>query len=180
MDLNNPAIKLNYASSIENIAFYYPNQTWDNTNSCPEYAYPASIQIQTGAKRILIENVFFMNSYDAIDATAHHEILVIKNVQGYAIRYGLNCDSSTDVDRYSTVHFNPNAWTITAPSSTDIDNIAKWTRKNGTAFIFQRLDGANCNDIFAWGYRIGVNIVNSVNGYVIGFLLSNSMFDGVW
>lgn len=74
----------------------------------PAFAYPLSIFLEAGANRVLVRDVFFANTYDAIDADRDQIILILQNIQGYAIHQGVVFDHCTDIDRWTTVHFNYN------------------------------------------------------------------------
>lgn len=165
-DTVNPAVKLNGNQKIEGVGFWYPNQTWDAVNLKPNIEYPPSIQVQYGAKRVLIRDIFFVNTYYGIDADRWHEFLILDNVQGYAMKYGVICDFSSDVDRWKTVHFNYNA--LYSAIGEDANFYGAWTRKYGTAFTLKRVDWSVLFDCFCWGYRYGFYITGSVNGYPEG------------
>jgi hypothetical protein len=159
VDQVNPAIKLNTGTAVKNIAFFYPEQAWNSTAGTPLYAYPATLKVLLDAKRILIRDVLLQNSYIGIDADRHHEFLVLDNVQGYAIYKGVIVDFTTDIDRFKTVHFNANAWSVLNPPN--MTEIAMWTRRNGIAFTVRRADWIVLFDIFGWGYRKGLRLEDS-------------------
>lgn len=140
-------------NTISQIGFYYPEQVLDGSGN-PK-VYPASIKIFKDANRITIRDVFFQNTYIAIDADRHHELLTIENVQGYAIYQGIIIDYMTDIDRISNVHFNCNAWDNTNNKPANVVDFFKWTRKQGTAFTVRRADWISFVSCFALGYRYG-------------------------
>lgn len=171
------AVTLNSGSAIRGMGFYYPEQGWNDTTSAPLYAYPGSIKIADDVRRILIEDICFLNAYYGIDASNHHELLWIRNVQGYCIYRGIEIDHTTDIDRINTMHLNYNVLMVTGDANAV--KYRNWTRKNGNAFILKKCDWILINDFFAWGYRRGIYIDTSVNGGVDGAKFINSGCDNV-
>lgn len=159
-DRNNPAIILNSHSSIKNIAFFYPNQII--VNNYP-VTYPETIKLTDISTTTLaeIDNINLINSYYAINATPKHEKLRINNVWGYAINKGLFIDGSTDVDIVSNVHFNYNTLRGFYDEAVN-EEFESFTSKVGVAFQFGRCDTAIIQNIFAYGYRIGMQLITSV------------------
>ena len=154
------AILLNSHSGIKNIAFYYPRQ-----NIVNDYAvtYPASIKLTDKKITTLIDivNICFINAYFAIDATAKHEKLRINNIWGYAIVKGLYIDGCTDMDMIDGVHFNYNTLRKFYDEKV-IEEFELQTSKSGVAFQFGRSDTSIVKNIFAYGYRIGLQLITSV------------------
>ena len=159
-DRNNPAIILNSHSSIKNIAFFYPKQKI--VNNYP-VTYPETIKLTDTSITTLaeIDNVNLINSYYAINATPKHEKLRVNNVWGYAINKGLFIDGSTDVDIVSNVHFNYNTLRGFYDEAVN-EEFESFTSKAGVAFQFGRCDTAIIQNIFAYGYRIGTQLITSV------------------
>ena len=159
-DRDNPAIILNSRSSIKNIAFFYPRQRI--VNDFP-VTYPETIKLTDANTTTLVEidNVNLINAYYAINATARHEKLRVNNVYGYAINKGLFIDGSTDVDIVSNVHLNYNTLRNFYDESTN-EKFESFTARLGVAYQFGRCDTAIIQNIFAYGYRIGMQLVTSV------------------
>jgi hypothetical protein len=162
VDQNNSAIILNSGSSVRNVAYYYPEQSWYAAGSKPLIAYPATIKIALHARRMFIEKIFFLNSYYGIDADRHHESLTVQDVNGYCMNQGLVADYSSDIDRFINVHFNYNALAVT--NDMNAANYGQWTRKNGTAFTIKQADWTVLSNCFAWGYRKTYVLAQSANG----------------
>lgn len=159
-DRNNSAIILNSCSTIKNIAFFYPNQRI--VNNYP-VTYPETIKLSDTSTTTLVEidNINLINSYYAINATQKHEKLRVNNVWGYAINKGLFIDGSTDVDIVNNVHFNYNTLRGFYDESVN-EEFESFTAKVGVAFQFGRCDTAIIQNIFAYGYRIGMQLITSV------------------
>lgn len=159
-DKDNPAIILNSRSSIKNIAFFYPRQRI--VNNYP-VTYPETIKLSDNNTTTLVEidNVNLINSYYAINATPKHEKLRVNNVWGYAISKGLFIDGSTDVDIVSNVHLNYNALRNFYDESTN-EEFESFTARTGIAYQFGRCDTAIIQNIFAYGYRIGMQLITSI------------------
>lgn len=159
-DRNNPAVILNSRSTIKNIAFFYPRQ--GIVNDYP-VTYPETIKLSDTSTTTLVEidNVNLINSYYAINATPKHEKLRVNNVWGYAINKGLLIDGSTDVDIVSNVHFNYNTLRGFYDETVN-EEFESFTSRVGVAFQFGRCDTAIIQNIFAYGYRIGMQLITSV------------------
>lgn len=80
-DRNNPAILMNSYSSIDNIAFYYPNQRVVNNYAV---TYPETIALTDAEITTLIKirNIFLVNAYYGINATPKHEKMLIEKCVG--------------------------------------------------------------------------------------------------
>lgn len=159
-DRNNPAVILNSRSAIKNIAFFYPNQKI--VNNYP-VTYPETIKLTDTVTSTLVEidNINLINSYYAINATPMHEKLRVNNVWGYAINKGLFIDGSTDVDIVNNVHFNYNTLRGFYDEAVN-EEFESFTSRVGVAYQFGRCDTAIIQNIFAYGYRIGMQLITSV------------------
>lgn len=159
-DRNNPAVILNSHSTIKNIAFFYPNQRI--VNNYP-VTYPETIKLTDTVISTLVEidNINLINSYYAINATPKHEKLRVNNVWGYAINKGLFIDGSTDVDIVNNVHFNYNTLRNFYDEAVN-EEFESFTSRVGVAYQFGRCDTAIIQNIFAYGYRIGMQLITSV------------------
>lgn len=159
-DKNNPAVILNSRSAIKNIAFFYPKQKI--VNNYP-VAYPETIKLTDTVTSTLVEidNINLINSYYAINATPKHEKLRVNNVWGYAINKGLFIDGSADVDIVNNVHFNYNTLRGFYDETVN-EEFESFTSRVGVAFQFGRCDTAIIQNIFAYGYRIGMQLITSV------------------
>jgi hypothetical protein len=163
IDREAPALTLQSGTSVQSLGFYYPEQHWDHARSAPAHPYPPSVYVEESAKRILLRDVYFANTYEAIDVDRHHEYLILQNVQGYAIHRGIVEDFSSDIDRWTTVHFNYNCYWIAGDPDQEL--FAAWTRKHGTAFTIRRTDWLVMFDCFCWGYRTGIRLEDSPAGH---------------
>lgn len=70
-------------------------------------------------------------------------------------------DGSTDVDIVNNVHFNYNTLRGFYEESVN-EEFESFTSRVGVAFQFGRCDTAIIQNIFAYGYRIGVQLITSV------------------
>lgn len=158
-DRNNPAILMNSYSSIDNIAFYYPNQRVVNNYAV---TYPETIALTDSEITTLVKirNIFLVNAYYGINATAKHEKMLIENIWGYCIVKGLIVDGCTDVDMISNVHFNFNTLRVFY-DETVMSQFETQTANTGLAFQFGRSDTSYIKNLFAYGYRIGVQLITS-------------------
>lgn len=166
VDRDAPALTLHGGNAVREVAVFYPEQGWDDAAGAPAVAYPPTVFVAEHACRLLIRDVLIANAYDAIDADRHHEYLVLQNIQGYAIRRGVITDFSTDIDRWTTVHFNINClWEAIDSSSHVSQELMRWTRRHGTAFTVRRADWLVMTDCFCWGYRTGLRLEESPAGH---------------
>lgn len=158
-DRDNPAILMNSYSSIDNIAFYYPNQRIVNNFAV---TYPETIALNDTEITTLVKirNIFLVNAYYGINATPKHEKMLIENIWGYCIVKGLIVDGCTDVDMISNVHFNFNTLRVFY-DETVMGQFETQTATTGLAFQFGRSDTSYIKNLFAYGYRIGVQLITS-------------------
>ena len=158
---NNAAIKMDTQSAVMNIAFWYPNQSADNsgyTNS-----YPPTI-IHKGGYGITIKNVNFVNSFTAMDfANSHFDLSLqqVSNIYGSPL-FGVVVDGCFDVLRLTNVNFNSSYWLNSGLSNIpNSSNVNAALKNRGEGLILERID---------WFYLTGIKL----DGYNVGFRLRNS------
>src|SRR5205807_1964668 len=116
----------NGAAAVRGIVFYYPDQGLTS----PPTAYPWTIFVSNGAN-CAIENIEFVNSYQAIKSDGGGRLLV-RNIIGQAIAAGLYVGHNYDVSRFENIHWIA-IWQL--PSSA----IGTWQQSNGYGFKFGRV-----------------------------------------
>ncbi len=155
-------IKMEAASHVKNIQFFYPDQA---TNAAPT-AYQAAITLimkgSLGPNECSIVGIDFYNAYYAINATVTHGRLVVTDCIGWPLSRGIYEDENYDCSYYNRIHFNPgNAGN---PGST----LQAWVFGNGIAFQFDLSDGSMMSDCFAFGYQRGLFMSGTNGMHVIG------------
>lgn len=153
-----PAIEIRNGCQISNIKFYYPNQV----DSSSPVQYPPTIKLANNfANDVVLENLFFTNSWIAIDASGGHERLTVQRVKGQPLSIGIKIDNNFDVDRITDVHFYP-YWSPNLSIST---SAAAYVSQNAKGFEIKRADGIQLSRIFVYGYKYGLHLAfGSVGG----------------
>ncbi len=153
-------------ATLEGITVLYPNQKIEN----PPVPYPWTIGGE-GGDNLSIINVLLVNPYQAVDfaakRTARH---YIRGLYGQPLFRGIRVDNCYDIGRIKDVHFWP-FWSLDK-------KIIDFTANNAIGFIFQRTDWEVVDDIFVWGYKVGVELSASKDGGMNG-QMSNVNLDNV-
>ena len=162
-----PFITLQGANStLEGVTIFYPNQVLSNSPR----PYPWTIRAG-GGDNVTVQNVLMVNPYLGVDlATANSGRHLIRSLYGQPLLIGIAVDKCYDIGRIMDVHF----W----PFWTQDTNVWAFQLKNGVAFDFMRTDWEVVQDVFSWGYHIGVRFRASANGAMNG-QLSNVNLDNV-
>ncbi|CAF2672001.1 unnamed protein product [Rotaria sp. Silwood2] len=144
------------SSGIEGLQIFYPNQVPRN----PPIAYPWTIRCgQKGitAENNFVKNVLLVNSWKGIDAATYESSRHwFENIYGQPLAIGIAVDQCYDIGRINHIHFWP-FWS-SEPS------LWNWINNNGITFLFQRTDWEIVEDVFSWGYQIGMAFRASNNG----------------
>ncbi len=100
-----PAIILDWSSTIRQITIHYPEQL------PPPNVIPYPWTIQGRGELCQIIDVIMTNPYKAMDFGSHHnELHLIRNVFACPLKVGVYVDRCTDIGRIENVHFSPNFW----------------------------------------------------------------------
>lgn len=163
-----PFITVNTGSTVEGVAFLYPNQVAP-TALAPS-VYPATIQGNYGAVDVTIRNIMFYNSYRGIDLDGcdrHH----IEWVFGDPLLEGIRINRCHDASRIANIHFHDFMYATGS-------NMGAWKLANGFGVRIKRSDAQMLNNIFVWKRNIGLLLdVDSVEGASFG-TGSDLHFDG--
>ncbi|MEW5980443.1 MAG: glycosyl hydrolase family 28-related protein [Acidobacteriota bacterium] len=145
-------------STIEGITVFYPNQVIAER----PVPYPWTVR-GGGGPNVSIINVLLVNPYQAVDfATNQSPRHYVRGLYGQPLWKGIWVDQCYDIGRIQDVHFWP-FWTTDKP-------IVDFTTTKGTTFIFQRTDWEVVEDIFCWGYQVGIEFSASKDGAMNGQL----------
>jgi len=143
-------------STLEGISILYPHQQV-SLNPIP---YPWTIR-GGGGENVSIINVLLVNPYQAVDfgthASARH---FIDGLYGQPLYRGIWVDQCYDIGRIKDVHFWP-FWSLDK-------NVVSFTTRHAAAFIFDRTDWEVVENIFCWGYHVGIRFGQSEHGGMNG------------
>jgi hypothetical protein len=155
-------VKMEAASHIRNIQFYYPDQATNDTPTAYQASITLVMQGSLGPNECSIVGIDFYNSYYAIDATIIHNKLTVTDCIGWPLSRGIYEANNYDCSYFDRVHFNPGMAGNTGST------LQAWVFSNGIAFQFDQSDGSAMSNCFAFGYQKGLYL-HSTNGmHVVG------------
>jgi hypothetical protein len=153
-------------STLQGLKVFYPNQVIADA----PVAYPWTVRGGAGDGAALID-VLLVNPYQAVDlATMGGSRHYIRGLYGQPLLKGIWVDRCTDIGRIHDVHF----WPFWSQDKKVID----FTEAHATSFIFQRADWEVVENVFSWGYHVGMELSASKDGATNG-QMSEVDFDGV-
>ena len=153
-------------STLQGVKVFYPNQVVADA----PVPYPWTVRGGAGDGAALID-VLLVNPYQAVDlgsegGSRHY----IRGLYGQPLLTGIWVDKCTDIGRIHDVHF----WPFWSQDKKVLD----FTEAHATSFIFQRADWEVVENIFSWGYRVGLELSASKDGATNG-QMTDVDFDGV-
>ena len=147
-----PFISVGPNSGVVGLNIYYPEQDPDST----PVAYPPCIR--GAGDDITVKNVLLVNPWWGVDFATHpcgrH---LIDGLYGQPLSLGIAVDQCYDVGRIKTVHF----WTFWAPLKSAAHN---WQHTHAVGLDLQRTDWEVVEDVFSFGYHVGLRLRKSSNG----------------
>jgi len=153
-------------STLQGLKVLYPEQVIADA----PVPYPWTVRGGAGDGAALID-VLLVNPYQAVDlATMGGSRHYIRGLYGQPLFKGIWVDKCTDIGRIHDVHF----W----PFWSQDKRIFDFTEAHATSFIFQRADWEVVENIFSWGYHVGMELSASRDGATNG-QMSDVDFDGV-
>ncbi len=153
-------------STLEGLKVFYPRQVV----AAEPVAYPWTIRGGGGDGAALID-VLLVNPYQAVDfATLGGSRHYIRGLYGQPLLTGIWVDKCYDIGRIHDVHF----WPFWSQDKRIID----FTEARATSFVFQRSDWEVVENIFSWGYHVGLELSASPDGATNG-QMTDVDFDGV-
>lgn len=156
-------------AGVEGLSIFYPKQTATN----PPVPYPWTIQVGPGGwENVFVQNVLLVNSYNGIDFASNNggPRHYIRNVFGQPLNIGITIDQCYDIGRISTIHFWP-FWSSN-------QNLLQYINNNAVTIVLKRTDWEIVDNVFSWGYHVGLQLASSSYGSSNG-QLSNINFDNV-
>ncbi len=174
------AIVMNQQSSVQNIAFWYPEQTLVNGNFIP---YPSTIT-QRGSEGVTVRNVTFVNAYFGInygtlgDGQASNSLQYTRDIYGTCLYLGYHNDPSYDIGRLENFHFSPDFWLDSGLPGTPNETLLRtWMLRNSTGLLLQRIDWTYIADIYVDGYCKGIHTSRSDTGTPNGHIYNINLLD---
>lgn len=142
-------------NKISNLTFYYPNQTKDLTIK-PIVKYgPLFLGAGFYSK---FTNINIGNAYYGFKIGGNDEgsasYITMKDINGAPIYRGISLDRVLDIPRISDIHFNYNMFLNSEQDYAT--SLRQWIHETGEAFHFGRVDFADVQRIFAFGYNKGI------------------------
>ncbi len=181
--LNNSAILASGQSSIKNIVFYYPNQSVDSSGKVK--VYPPTIAYPNNSNDgISLENVYFINSYIAMDfasIASNNSLFFLENIYGTPLKTGIVNDGNLDTIKAININFSPSYWNEFSNekkisgknisslkdiqiNKIDLSNLKK-TLKNDketpAGMELRRVDWSFMSDIYIDGYHTGIRFTKT-------------------
>jgi Pectate lyase superfamily protein len=174
---NNLQFVMEANSNISNVNFKY-----DQQNYTTFVTYPATIVPQSAC---LIENINYVGGthFCVQNTSTTIEKPIIRNVYGCPLMVGIDLYDVVDVPKISTIHFNPNSLRqvgITESSTPSIDNVSAQMQQQAEFIRLGRVDWAQIDTVFCYGYRNGVHQYRRTSGDVDssgGYGINNFGFD---
>ena len=143
-------------STLQGITVFYPNQIV----AAEPVAYPWTVR-GGGGDNVSILDVLLVNPYQGVDlATQGGQRHYIRGLYGQPLLKGVWVSKCYDIGRIHDVHFWP-FWSLD-------DRIIAFTMARATAFTFQRADWEVVENIFCWGYRVGMELSQAKEGGMNG------------
>ena len=143
-------------STIEGISILYPHQQV-SLNPIP---YPWTVRGEGGVN-VSIVNVLLVNPYQAVDFGTHPSARhFIDGLYGQPLYRGIWVDQCYDIGRIKNVHFWP-FWSLDK-------KVVSFTTGHAVAFIFDRTDWEVVENIFSWGYHVGIRFGQLEHGGMNG------------
>ena len=142
-------------ASIQNLAIWYPEQTFVNGEPIP---YPATIK-QEWIDGVAVRNVTFVNSYYGIDYTGAgiYALQYTRDIYGTFLHLGYRNDRSLDIGKLENFHFSPDYWLESGlPGVPDAELLKTYMIRNSTGIIIERIDWTYITDIYIEGYCKGL------------------------
>ena len=153
-------------STLQGVKVLYPNQVVADRPA----AYPWTVRGGTGDSVSIID-VLLVNPYQAVDlATQGGSRHYVRGLYGQPLLKGIWVDKCSDIGRNHDVHFWP-FWSLDK-------RVIDFTALNATSFIFQRADWEVVENIFSWGYHVGIELSASKDGSTNGQMTDVDL-DGV-
>ena len=142
-------------SSVQNIAFWYPEQTLEDGKVIP---YPAAIN-QSYINGLTVRNVTFVNAYRGIDAVQSGAVLALeylRDIHGTCLEIGYCNDFNLDIGKLENFNLSPNYWLESGlPGTPDEQQLRTYMLRNSVGIHMGQADFFYFSDIHIQGYYKG-------------------------
>ena len=161
-----PFIRIGPNGGVVGMNIYYPEQDPDQV----PVAYPPCIQ--GSGDNIAVRNVLLVNPWFGVDfATFPCGRHLIDGLYGQPLSVGISVDQCYDIGRIKSIHF----WPFWAPLKSAAH---RWQHTHAVSLDLQRTDWEVVEDVFSFGYHVGLRLRKSVSGACNG-QFSDINFDDV-
>lgn len=184
-DRSKAAIICGSHSSVQSIAFWYPEQALENGKVIP---YPAAIN-QNYINGLTIRNVTFVNAYRGIDAVQNGAVLALeylRDIHGTCLEIGYCNDYNLDIGKLENLHLSPNYWLESGlPGTPDEQQLRNYMIRNSVGIHMGQADFFYFSDIHIEGYYKGFYFTSSqtrssenlvANGQILNPVLINCYY----
>lgn len=148
-------------SSVQNIAFWYPEQTLEDGKVIP---YPAAIN-QNYINGLTVRNVTFVNAYRGIDAIQSGAVLALeylRDIYGTCLEVGYCNDFNLDIGKLENFHLSPDYWLESGlPGTPDEQQLRTYMLRNSVGIHMGQADFFYFSDIHIQGYYKGFYFTTS-------------------
>lgn len=162
-DRNKAAVYCGPYSSVQNLAFWYPEQTIAGGRAIP---YPASIT-QGFINGLTVRNVTFVNSYRGIDAAQEGAVLAlqyIRDITGTCLDWFFFNDYNLDVGKIESIDLSPDCWLKSGlPGTPDAKLLRTYMLRNSTGILMGSADWFYMSDLRISGFRDGIRFIEDVS-----------------
>ena len=153
-------------ASLQNLAIWYPEQTFVNGEPIP---YPATVK-QEWIDGVTVRNVTFVNSYYGFDYTGSgiYALQYTRDIYGTFLSLGYRNDRSLDIGKLENFRFSPDYWLESGlPGTPDAELLKTYMIRNSVGIIIERIDWTYISDIYIEGYNKG--LVGRASTYPDGY-----------
>ena len=166
-DYNRAAFIVQVFGSLQNLAFWYPDQRVDGSGNVTKYP-PTIIFGTNGTDGVTFENLYFVNSYTAMDfahAKVNNSIQFMRRIYGTPLHIGLVNDTNYDTIKMEDINFSPKYWLNSGlsniPSKENLNRALMNSSTQPAAIVFERLDWFFLSNINIDGYYMGIKFQKS-------------------
>ncbi len=157
-------------ATLAGLTIHYPEQTSPETTPWAPREYPWTVRAG-GEDNVALLDVMLLNPYQGVDlGTRTSGRHLVRGLFGQPLKTGILVDKCYDVGRIKHVHF----W----PFWSDAPAVLDYMRREARAFVFKRTDWQVVDDVFAWGYHVGIELSASADGVMNG-QMTNVNLDAV-
>ena len=149
-------------ASVQNLAFWYPEQTIVNGQAIP---YPAAIN-QNYINGLTVRNVTFVNAYRGIDAVQAGAVLALeylRDIYGTCLEIGYCNDYNLDIGKLENFNLSPDYWLESGlPGTPNEELLRTYMLRNAIGVHMGQADFFYFSDIHIEGYFKGMYFSSSI------------------